>query len=191
MADGTPGEKEGEPRRSFLANLLDLPPLDPENVKREEIARYLNLAEMKKEQVDTRLGLLKERELQLMKLEDSIENKIQKLEEERAFLAETLQKEKDVQAERLKHLVELYRKMEPKKAAPVFEGMHRDLAVGLFKLIEQKQITKILEAMSPAKAVELSEYFSRIRSAREYDVLKDVNQSLKAEFEECKGMQAH
>jgi flagellar motility protein MotE (MotC chaperone) len=69
--------------------------------------------------------------------------------------------------------------------------MHRDLAVGLFKLIEQKQITKILEAMSPAKAVELSEYFSRIRSAREYDVLKDVNQSLKAEFEECKGMQAH
>lgn len=185
------GEGEATERKSFLDDLLTLPKLDPDSVKREEIARYLNLAEMKQEQVENRLGLLKEKEQQLKALEKSIDGKIRKLQEERDFFAQTVQKEKDVQKERLEHLVGLYKKMEPKKAAPVFEGMHRDLAVGLFKQIDQKQIMRILEVMNPAKAVELSEYYSRIRSAREYDTLKDINRSLLEEFQECKGMPAH
>ena len=79
--------------------------------------------------------------------------------------------------------------MEPKKAAPIIENMDRDLVVALFKAIGQKQITYILEAMDPQKSVELTEYFGRIRSGKEYDLLSEMNKSQLEEFQDCKGMQ--
>ena len=42
--------------------------------------------------------------------------------------------------------------------------------------------------MPADKSVSLSEYYGRVRSMREYDVLKEMNQSLRKEFDDCKGM---
>jgi flagellar motility protein MotE (MotC chaperone) len=181
-----PNDKK--PRRSFLANLLNLPELDPDGLKKEEVSQYLEIAERKKRQIEDRLDILQKREDQLMGLETSIDDKLKHLDEERRFLAQTLQKEKDLKGERLDKIILLYAKMEPKKAAPVIEKLDKDLVVELFKQISQKQVTAILETMNPDKAVELSEYFGRVRSAREYDLLKEMNQSLRKEFEDCRGM---
>src|SRR5262249_9403582 len=85
-------------------------------------------------------------------------------------------------------LIELYGKMDPRKAAPVFEQLDKDLVVELFKNLSQKQVTKVLEAMNPQKAIELTEYYGRVRSGREYDLLREMNQSLKKELNECKGL---
>ncbi len=186
------GEKQAvetpKDRKSFLDDLLDLPDLDPKSAKKEEIGRYLSLAERKKQQIERRVDTLDKREKQLKKLEAEVENKIKKLEEERMFFAQTIQKEKEIKEERLKKLVSLYAKMEPKKAGPVFENMDKDLVVSLFKNIRQKQITAILENMDPQKSVEITEYYGRIRSGREYDLLKQMNESLLDAFDECKGM---
>lgn len=180
--------KEGAVRKSFLANLLELPELDPGSIQKEELGKYLEIAERKKRQIEERVDLLKRREDQLKGLEASIDDKLKKLEEERRFFSQTIQQEKDLKGERLEKLITMYAKMEPKKAAPIIEKLDKDLVVDLFKAMPQKQVTTILESMNPDKSVSISEYYGRVRSAREYDLLKEMNQSLRKEFDDCKGM---
>ncbi len=183
----TGGEDSGK-RKGFLDDLLTIPKVDSENLKKDEVGRYLTLIERKQSQVENRIGVLKAREEQLKSLEASLDQKIKKLEEEMDYFQQTIQKEKELQKDRLEKLVEFYQKMDVKKAAPVFEKLDRDLVVSLFNRIPQKQTTQILQLMNPDKSVELSEYYGRIRSAKEYEMLKEINLTLKKEFEECKGM---
>lgn len=175
-------------RKSFLANLLELPTIEPEKAKKEELATYMNIIERKQKQVEDRLSMLTNRENQLKKLEGSIDNKLRRLDDERRFFTQTIQQEKVLKGERIDKLVTMYAKMEPKKAAPVFEKLDRDLVVEMFKQLPQKQVTLILESMPPEKSVFLSEYYGRVRSAKEYDILKEMNTSLRSEFDQCKGL---
>ncbi len=180
-------DAEGK-RKGFLDDLLNLPKVDSENLKKDEVGRYLTLLERKQSQVENRISVLKAREDQLKSLEASVDQKIKKLEDEMSFFQQTIQKEKELQGERLNKLVEFYQKMEAKKAAPVFEKLDKDLVVSLFNRFPQKQSTQILSLMNPDKSVELSEYYGRIRSAKEYEMLKEINLTLRKEFEDCKGM---
>jgi flagellar motility protein MotE (MotC chaperone) len=180
--------KETNKRKSFLSDLFELPKLNAKKMQKEEIGKYMDMAERKERQISDRSAQLSKREEQLKSLEKSIEEKLQKLDEERKFIAKTIQQEKDLKGERLDKIAELYDKMDPKKAAPAFEKLDKDLTVALFKKLKQKQVTTILEAMPPEKSVELTEYFARIKSAKEYDLLKELNESLRKEFQDCKGM---
>jgi len=188
----TPASGEDQPggtqRKGFLDDLLNLPKIDSENLKKDEVGRYLTLIERKQSQVENRIDILKARETQIKALENSVDSKLKKLEEEMVFFQQTIQKEKQIQADRLDKLVEFYQKMDGKKAAPVFEKLDKDLVVALFNRIPQKQTTLILQLMNPDKSVELSEYYGRIRSAKEYEMLKEINMTLRKEFEGCKGM---
>lgn len=175
-------------RKSFLSDLFELPKLDPKKARKEEVGKYLDLADRKGKQISEREMMLTKKEQQLKDIEKSIDEKLVKLDEERKFIAKTLQQEKDLKGERLDKLVELYDKMEPKKAAPQFEKIDQDLAVALFKRLKQKQVTTILELMNPDKSVAITEYFGRVKSGKEYDLLKELNSSLKKEFQDCKGM---
>ncbi len=179
-------KEEAKKPKSFLESLLNLPILDTDHLKKDELGKYLSLAEKKKAQVDERIVVLEQKEKQLQTLEASIDSKLQKIDDERKFIAQTIQQEKDLKGERLTRLIELYDKMEPKKAAPVFEKLDKDMAVALMKSLKQKQVTTILEFVTPEKGVELSEYYGRVKSMREYDTLKELNQSLKSEFQDCK-----
>lgn len=175
-------------RKSFISDLLELPALDTEKIKKEELGKFIEIASRKERQIEERLDLLKKKEAQIRQLEKSVEDKIVVLDEERKFFAQSIQTEKDLKNERVTQLIPLYAKMEPKKAAPVFEKLDRDLVVELFKQLPQKQVTAILEAMTPERSVTISEYYGRVRSAKEYDLLKEMNQSLRKEFDDCKGM---
>ncbi len=187
----TPADADAQPdgkRKGFLDDLLNLPKIDSENLKKDEVGRYLTLLERKQSQVENRIDILKSRETQLKGLEKSVDEKLKKLEEEMVFFQQTIQKEKQIQADRLDKLVEFYQKMDGKKAAPVFEKLDKDLVVALFNRFPQKQTTLILQLMNPDKSVELSEYYGRIRSAKEYEMLKEINTTLRKEFQDCKGM---
>lgn len=175
-------------RKSFLDDLLTLPAINTENLKKEEVSRYLNMIEKKQTQIDSRIQLLAKREEHLKKLEVVLDQKIEKLQAEMEFFKQSQQKEKEINEERLAGLIDFYKKMPAKKAAPVFEKMDKDLVVALFKKIPQKQTTEILGLMNPQKSVELTEYFGRIRSGKEYEMLKEVNLALKDEFAKCRGL---
>ena len=179
-----------EKRKSFLDDLLNLPALSTDGMKKESLGRYMNLAEKKKEQIEGRLNLLRTRESQLVTIEKSIDDKLKKLEDERKFFAQTVQQEKDLKGKRLDKLIELYGKMEARKAAPIIEKLDKDLVVELFKNIDKKQAKSILEAMDAQKSAEFTEYFGRVRSAKEYDLLRELNVSLRKEFQDCRGMPA-
>lgn len=107
-------------RKGFLDDLLELPDLDTAKLKKEDVARYLSMADRKKRQIDERISMLGKRERQLKQLEKSIDEKLKRLDDERKFFTQSIQQEKDLQGQRLDKLVLLYDKMEPKKAAPVF-----------------------------------------------------------------------
>jgi flagellar motility protein MotE (MotC chaperone) len=181
----------GDPaRKSFLDGLLELPALNKDAPKKEEIARYLTLAERKRAQIEERMAQLGDREKMLIEIEKSIQEKLGRLDEERKFFAQTIQQEKEFKDKRQELIIEMYKKMEPKKAAPLMETMDKDLVVYLFNKMPNKQVTKILETMKPEKSVEITEYFGRVRSGREYDTLREMNKSLSKEFDICKGLPA-
>ncbi len=102
------------------------------------------------------------------------DDKLALIKQERQLLEESVQKEKKVQKERVEQALAFIEKMEARKAAPVLEGMDRDLVLELFKRLKPKTVTKFLEAMKPKKATEYMEYYSRIRSGREYELLRDM-----------------
>ncbi|MFK7827392.1 MAG: MotE family protein [Oligoflexales bacterium] len=172
--------------KNFLESLLTLPELDVNKSSKDEIGRYLTLIDQAKQQVAEKMGVLEHKLSQLRDLENSLDAKIARLDEERQFFAQTIQQEKKIQKERLEDLVDLYEKMEPKKAAPVFEAMDKDLVIAIFKKMKKKQVTKVLESMQTDKSVMISEYFGRVGSAREYDLLKEMNRSLQMAFNDCK-----
>jgi len=190
LADDADDKEKAETakRRSFLSDLFELPKLSAKKSKKEDVGKYMDMAERKERQIAERTTQLAQREEQLKSLEKSIDDKLGKLEEERKFIAKTLQQEKDLKGERVDKIAELFDKMDPKKAAPAFEKLDKDLTVILFKKLKQKQVTTILETMNPDKSVELTEYFARVKSAKEYDILKELNESLRKEFQDCKGM---
>jgi flagellar motility protein MotE (MotC chaperone) len=187
-ADAKPATKEESARRSFLSDLFTLPKLSSKQAKKDELGKYLDMAERKERQVDERTTQLSKKEDQLKILEKSIDDKLEKIDEERRFIAKTLQQEKDLKGERIDKIATLFEKMEPKKAAAAFEKLDKDLMVAMIKKLKQKQVTTIMENMSPEKSVELTEYFARVKSAKEYDILKELNESLRKEFQDCKGM---
>lgn len=112
-------------------------------------------------------------------------DKLELIKQERQLLEESLQKEKKVQKERIEQALSFIEKMEPRKAAAVLEGMDRDLVLELFKRLKPKTVTKFLEAMKPKKATEYMEYYSRIRSGREYELLRDMKVCSASEIPEA------
>lgn len=169
----------------ILDGLLELPALKTDDPK--TVGRYLSMAERAKQQIDDRIKLLEKKAKYLKDLELSVTEKLANLQKERDFFTQTIQNEKVLEEDRLKELTELYEKMDPKKAALFIEKIDKDLVVGLFKKLKKKQVTSILENMQSAKSVEITEYFGRVGSAKEYDILKEINKSLMDAFnEKCK-----
>ena len=136
--------EEESRRKSFIDDLLTLPKIKPEQAQKDELAKYFAIVERKGQVVEDRIKVLKIREQQLQQLQGSIDTKLEKLENEMVFFQQTIQKEKQIQDERLNQLVKFYEKMPAKKAAPVFEKMDRDLVVSLFQRIPEKQTMQIL-----------------------------------------------
>lgn len=185
QTEGSPTQEEEQLSARF-SDLMNIPEVDGNNLRKKEVEKYLSIVENKKQQIKQRLLVLKKREQDLKNLEKLVEGKIEKLDQERKFFSQTLQREKKLKGERLEALVSYYGKMEPKKAAPIFENLDKDLVVSLFEKLQQKQITKILESMNPDKSTEISEYYGRVRSTREYEILKEMNTSLREAFATCK-----
>jgi flagellar motility protein MotE (MotC chaperone) len=181
---------EAPKRKSFLDGLLNLPAIDRSTSQREELSRFLDLAEQKQRQIQERISVMEKREAYLRELESAIEDKVRALENEKVLFQQSLQREKDLADDRLANLVEYYKKMEPKKAAPVIEKLDKDMVVKLFNKLPQKQVTQILAGMSAEKSVEITEYYGRVRSGKEYEMLKEMNQFLVDKFQDCKGMPA-
>ena len=180
------GEESESTVTSTLDNLLEIPTFDSSKADKENIDQYLSTIERKQDQINERIEILKIREAQLKELEASIDKKIIKIDEEILFFQQTQQKEKTLKQERLDNLVEFYKKMTPKKLLQLWRILIEIYWYNYSINFQKKQTMNILSLMNPQKAAEISEYYGRINSIKEYDMLKEVNESLSDQFEKCK-----
>ena len=124
--------------------------------------------------VSEKLEQLKIEQSNLENAKKDLDSKRTDLEEREKLLAESLQREKVIKEERLTSALNFFGKMDPKKAAPIFEQIDRDLGIGLMKGLKPSQVTKIIESMKPGISTKFLENYTRIRSGREYEILKDM-----------------
>jgi hypothetical protein len=151
-----------------------VPELPKGEILPPEAAEIRTQLEFLRKDAETRVASLAQARQSYETAKTEVEEKLRRIEEERRLLEESLQKEKSVKEERLKETIEFLSKMEPRKAATVLEGMDRDLVILLLRKMPARFVTKTLEAMTAKKAVEFMEYYTRIRSGREYALMKEL-----------------
>ncbi len=169
-----------------LSSIVNLPKLDTSKMSKEEAEKYIILIDKKKQELADMEKSLTERKTILEEMQKNIDERIKKLENEKSLFTDLVDKQIELSEERKKELVDFYKKMPAKKAAPIFSTMNQDLVVALFKLLPQKQVTSILSEMSADKSKELSEYYGRVGVLDEYKTMNDLKDAIKKEFKECR-----
>ncbi|WGL59456.1 hypothetical protein QEJ31_13075 [Pigmentibacter sp. JX0631] len=157
----------------FKAFGEDLPTI-PKELTASEALKIREELQLIKIDIEQKIVKLEEAKKSYDLAKNDVEVRIKKIEEEKRLLDETLQKEKKLKEDRVKEAVEFVSKMEPRKVAPVLESMDRDLVIALFSRLPSRQVTKLLENTSPAKATQFLEYYTRIRSGREFEMLREL-----------------
>lgn len=152
----------------------NLPVIPKSELTTSEAMRIRDELELIKADIEQKIVRLEEAKKSYDSVRSDIDARVKKVEEERRLLDETLQKEKKLKEDRVKETVEFVSKMDPKKVAPVMETMDRDLVIILLSRLPARQVTKLLENSSPAKATQFLEYYTRIRSGREFEMLRDL-----------------
>ena len=152
----------------------NLPVIPKGDLSISEAMRIRDELEITKQDIEQKLIRLEDakKSYDLAKLD--VESRLKKVEEEKRLLDETLQKEKKLKEDRVKEAVEFVSKMEPRKVAPIMDTMDRDLVIVLLSRLPPRQVTKLLENSTPAKATQFLEYFTRIRSGREFEMLREL-----------------
>lgn len=153
---------------------LVLPDVPKGKLTLEDAVQVREELEAIKSDVEDKIKKLQMAKKSYDRAKSDLTEKLNTVEEQNKFLDETLQKEKKVKAERLEEALAFVAKMDSKKAAPILEAMDRDLVLALFRKLPQKQVTKILESVSPKKATEFMEYYTRIRSGREFELMREL-----------------
>jgi flagellar motility protein MotE (MotC chaperone) len=152
----------------------NLPTIPKGELTTSEAMRIRDELEMTKQDIEQKLVRLEEAKKSYDLARLDVDSRLKKVEEEKRLLDETLQKEKKLKEDRVKEAVEFVSKMEPRKVAPVMDTMDRDLVIVLLSRLPPRQVTKLLENSTPAKATQFLEYYTRIRSGREFEMLREL-----------------
>ena len=152
----------------------EIPVIPEKGLSLSRAAEIRNQLLLMRRDVEKRIAQLQAAKQGYDRSKSSVEAKLKRIEEERRLLEETLQKERKAKQERLSDALQFVAKMEPQKAAPLLESMDRDLVMQLLKQLPPRQVTKLLESVNPKKATEFLEYYTRIRSGREYELLREM-----------------
>lgn len=117
------------------------------------------LESMKKQRTDLmkREEEVKKEEKRLNDLKDLIDTKISEYKALRADLEKMVKKLEEFDDENLKHLVKVYEAMKPEEAGPLLSTLKEDIAIKVFKKMNNKKVAKILPFIESHKAKKISE----------------------------------
>lgn len=134
----------------------DTPGFDPLSTSSpKEVELLLKLAS-RRQDIEKREALLKERELALSVIEKQQKDKIAELTKLKESIEVLLKKTDKNSQEQLTSLVKIYEGMKPKQAAHIFDRMEMVVLKDLIPLMSQRKVSAILDQMSITKAKELS-----------------------------------
>ena len=169
-----PLAQKAEQKDSSNQKTWDLPSVPEGQIALSEANSIRNQLLLVRKDVEAKIQSLALSKASLEKTREKVTSELKLLSEQKRIMEETLQNEKKVKEERVKEALVFVEKMEPRKAAPLIEAMDRDLVIALFKKLPPRNVTRILENVSSKKATELMEYYTRLRSGREYELLKEL-----------------
>lgn len=118
--------------------------------------------EHKRLQIEKERRELKQERERLDALKEDIAGKLVRLAEIQAEIQTKLDEKKAIREERVKHLIQIYTTMPPKKAAALIDKLEMDVIVSLFSRMKGDNVGQILPYVSPEKAANISERLAKL-----------------------------
>jgi len=134
-----------------------------------EAEELMEVLRKRSQVLDRREEELRMEEERLKELETELETRIAELRRIRQQIDEALAELRSIEKERLLRLAKLFENMAPEEAAARIDKLEPDLAIQLLQLIKARKAGKILAAIEPDKAAELSQRMGTQRLLGEKD----------------------
>ena len=132
------------------------PPPGQEALTDTERKILLSLMERKR-QLDDRDTMLNQREEQLRSLRDNIQMQVTELKRLQSEIEASMEAKRQLDAENLQKVVNLYNGMDPRKAAEKMQGLEARIAMQILMGMNQRKASQILEAMPSDNAKRITE----------------------------------
>ena len=116
----------------------------------------LSLMERKR-QLDERDIMLNQREEQLRSLRDNVQQQVTELKRLQSEIEASMEAKRQLDAENLKKVVDLYNGMDPRKAAEKIQSLDPKVAMQILMGMSQRKASQILEALPPDNAKRITE----------------------------------
>ena len=137
---------------------------EPQHPPATETTVLTELLNKKEQQLQRKEKELKQKEAELLLLKQEVSAKLTELEALQKKVAddfdEMMRKEKAQQDNRIKKLGEMYKAMEPARAAKLMEKLDQHIAVKIIARMRGRAAGEILASMEPNKAAQISKRLS-------------------------------
>lgn len=120
--------------------------------------------EHKRQQIETERLRLEEERKRLTALKQEIDVKLSRVTEMQKAVQSKLDERTTLSDKRIKHLINVYTTMPPKKAAVLIEKLDMEVIIALFSRMKGDSVGQILPYVSAEKAAEISERLAKLGS---------------------------
>jgi flagellar motility protein MotE (MotC chaperone) len=127
----------------------------------DEEVKVLQSLSARREQLNKRERDIDQREKMLQAAEKKVDEKVAELNKLRQEIEGLLNKQTQMQEDRMIQLVRIYESMKPKDAANIFNEMQFDILLGIIDKMSERKVAPILAAMDPVKARDISARLSQ------------------------------
>jgi len=138
-----------------------------ESTQQEEILLALREIQRQRKEMEREREELKNLQNHLSLQKEELREEGERLVSLKKKLEELIEQEKIKQSERISWLASIYEEMRPEEAAPIMEKLDDDLVISILSQMDERQAGKILGAMEPTRATELSQKIGK-------DVIKQI-----------------
>lgn len=121
----------------------------------------LETIKKRNEELEAKATAQNQREQELNMLQQSIEEKLQKMTAVQKRIEELLAAREDLIDRSIKHLVKVYSSMKPDEAAGLIEKLDKDISIQILSKMKGKSAAKILEKMDPGAASDISDKIAK------------------------------
>jgi len=125
----------------------------------EQVSLFNKLDERKKS-LDQREAELNKLEEELQQQKVMLEKRLKELDELRTRISNRLDEKVKIDQEKVDKLVEVYSNMKAQNAAKIIEDINEDLAIEILSKMKKKSAADILNLLKPEKAQKISEKFA-------------------------------
>ena len=151
VLDSTPAQAED----------ADSPAPSQPSLNSQNVEASAEILEGKRAEIEAERRQLERERKQLTALKQEIEAKLVRLSEIQDSIQGKLDEHKTICNKKIKHLINVYNTMAPKKAAALIEKLDMELIMELFSQMKVEQVGQILPHMSAENAAKIGKHLAK------------------------------